>query len=164
MSSVIKKGDLGAVDEVLGWDPRGDAEEYNMLEKAQEAFSRIKKELSSQKKCLKEEKQRYDELYRMQETYIKKLHAAEKENKHLLKENEELNNQVEAYKEVLETRREHAFKADERYFDLCEENKRLREALERISIGMDVRPFDATAAQVEGYFRGFAEAALKKGG
>jgi predicted nuclease with TOPRIM domain len=82
----------------------------------------------------------------------------------LLKENEELNNQVEAYKEVLETRREHAFKADERYFDLCEENKRLREALERISIGMDVRPFDASAAQVEGYFRGFAEATLKKGG
>lgn len=47
MSSVIKKGDLGAVDEVLGWDPRGDDEEYDMLEKAQEAFSRIKKELSS---------------------------------------------------------------------------------------------------------------------
>jgi myosin heavy subunit len=83
MSSVIKKGDLGAVDEVLGWDPRGDDEEYDMLEKAQEAFSRIKKELSSQKKCIKEEKQRYDELYRMHETYIKKLHAAEEENKRL---------------------------------------------------------------------------------
>jgi DNA repair ATPase RecN len=122
MSSVIKKGDLGEVDEVLGWDPRGDEEEYDMLEKANKAFSRIKKELSSQKKSIKEEKQRYDELYRMHETYIKKLHAAE------------------------------------------EENKRLWEALERISIGMDVRPFDASAAQVEGYFRGFAEAALKKGG
>lgn len=36
--------------------------------------------------------------------------------------------------------------------------------IKRISIGMDVRPFDATAAQVEGYFRGIAEAALKKGG
>lgn len=83
MSSVIKKGDLGAVDEVLGWDPRGDAEEYDMLEKAQEAFSRIKKELSSQKKSLKEEKQRYDELFRMTESYIKRLHAAEEENKRL---------------------------------------------------------------------------------
>lgn len=122
MSSVIKKGDLGAVDEVLGWDPRGDDEEYDMLEKAQEAFFRIKKELSSQKKSLKEEKQKYDELFRMTESYIKRLHTAE------------------------------------------EENKRLREALERISIGMDVRPFDASAAQVEGYFRGFAEATLKKGG
>jgi hypothetical protein len=122
MSSVIKKGDLGAVDEVLGWDPRGDDEEYDMLEKAQEAFFRIKKELSSQKKSLKEEKQRYDELFRMTESYIKRLHTAE------------------------------------------EEKKRLWEALERISIGMDVRPFDATAAQVEGYFRGFAEATLKKGG
>jgi cob(I)alamin adenosyltransferase len=120
MSSVIKKGDLGAVDEVLGWDPRGDDEEYDMLEKAQEAFFRIKKELSSQKKSLKEEKQKYDELFRMTESYIKRLHTAE------------------------------------------EEKKRLCEALERISIGMDVR--HASAAQVEGYFRGFAEATLKKGG
>lgn len=53
------------------------------------------------------------------ETYIKKLHAAE------------------------------------------EENKRLRAALERISIGMDIRPFNATASSVEGYFRGIAEATLK---
>jgi len=83
MSSVIKKGDLGAVDEVLGWDPRGDDEEYDMMEKAQEAFSRIKKELSSQKKSLKEEKQKYDELFRMTESYIKRLHTAEEENKRL---------------------------------------------------------------------------------
>jgi nitrogen fixation/metabolism regulation signal transduction histidine kinase len=83
MISVIKKGDLGAVDEVLGWDPRGDDEEYDMLEKAQEAFSRIKKELSSQKKSLKEEKQKYDELFRMTESYIKRLHTAEEENKRL---------------------------------------------------------------------------------
>lgn len=83
MTTFIKKGDLGEVDEVLGWDPRGDEEEYDMLEKANKAFSRIKKELSSQKKSIKEEKQRYDELYRMQETYIKKLHAAEEENKRL---------------------------------------------------------------------------------
>ena len=79
----------------------------------------LKKERLTLRKSLKEEKQRYDELYRMQETYIKKLHAAE------------------------------------------EENKRLRAALERISIGMDVRPFDASAAQVEGYFRGIAAANLK---
>jgi len=122
MSSVIKKGDLGAVDEVLGWDPRGDDEEYDMLEKAQEAFSRIKKELSSQKKSLKEEKQKYDELSRIANGYINSLHAAE------------------------------------------EENRRLRAVLYRISIGMDVRSFDATAAQVEGCFRGIAEAALKNGG
>ena len=119
MTTFIKKGDLGEVDEVLGWDPRGDEEEYDMLEKANKAFSRIKKELSSQKKSIKEEKQRYDELYRMHETYIKKLHATE------------------------------------------EENKRLRAALERISIGMDIRPFNATASSVEGYFRGIAEATLK---
>ena len=65
-------------------------------------------------------KQKYDELFRMLESYIKRLHTAE------------------------------------------EENKRLREVLERISIGVDVRPFDATAVQVEGYFRGLAEAALKR--
>lgn len=108
MSSVIKKGDLGAVDEVLGWDPRGDDEEYDMMEKAQEAFSRIKKELSSQKKSLKEEKQRYDELFR--------------------------------------------------------ENKRLREALQMISNGMDISDHDPLKEQIVGYFRGIAEAALKNGG
>jgi hypothetical protein len=73
-------------------------------------------------KTEKELQQKYDELFRMTESYIKRLHAAE------------------------------------------EEKKRLWEALERISIGMDVRPFDASAAQVEGYFRGFAEATLKKDG
>jgi hypothetical protein len=79
----------------------------------------------------------------------------------LLKENEELNNQVEAYKEVLETRREHAFKADERYFDLCEENKRLKDALQMIAKGMDINPPDPLREQVVGYFRGIAEATLK---
>lgn len=43
----------------------------------------LKKERLTLRKSLKEEKQRYDELYRMQETYIKKLHAAEEENKRL---------------------------------------------------------------------------------
>ena len=79
----------------------------------------LKKERLTLRKSVKEKKQRYDELYRMHETYIKKLHAAE------------------------------------------EENKRLRAALERISIGMDIRPFNATASSVEGYFRGIAEATLK---
>lgn len=43
----------------------------------------LKKERLTLRKSLKEEKQRYDELYRMHETYIKKLHAAEEENKRL---------------------------------------------------------------------------------
>jgi hypothetical protein len=43
----------------------------------------LKKERLTLRKSVKEEKQRYDELYRMQETYIKKLHAAEEENKRL---------------------------------------------------------------------------------
>ena len=43
----------------------------------------LKKERLTLRKSVKEEKQRYDELYRMHETYIKKLHAAEKENKRL---------------------------------------------------------------------------------
>jgi hypothetical protein len=73
----MKKGDLSAVDEVLGWDPRGDAEEYELMEKAQEAFSRIKRELSAQRKSAKEWEQKYNELMRMQETYIKRLHALE---------------------------------------------------------------------------------------
>lgn len=82
----------------------------------------------------------------------------------LLKENEELNNQVEAYKEILETRREHSFKADERYNELWEENKRLREALQMISNGMDISDHDPLKEQIVGYFRGIAEAALKNGG
>ena len=43
----------------------------------------LKKERLTLRKSVKEEKQRYDELYRMHETYIKKLHAAEEENKRL---------------------------------------------------------------------------------
>ena len=31
---VTKPGDIGAVDEVLGWDPRGTSEEYEYVEKA----------------------------------------------------------------------------------------------------------------------------------
>ena len=43
----------------------------------------LKKERLTLRKSVKEEKQRYDELYRMHETYIKKLHTAEEENKRL---------------------------------------------------------------------------------
>jgi len=82
----------------------------------------------------------------------------------LLTENENLQNQVEAYKEILETRREHAFKADERYNELWEENKRLREALQMISNGMDISDHDPLKEQIVGYFRGIAEAALKNAG
>lgn len=72
-----KPGDIGAVDEVLGWDPRGDAEEYELLEKAQEAFSRIKRELRELRKSRKESVEKYDELFRMTEGYIKRLHKVE---------------------------------------------------------------------------------------
>lgn len=77
----MKKGDLGAVDEVLGWDPRGDAEEYELMELAQKAFGRIKRELSAQRKSVKVWEQKYSELMRVQETYIKRLHALEAEEK-----------------------------------------------------------------------------------
>jgi polysaccharide pyruvyl transferase WcaK-like protein len=76
---VTKPGDIGAVDEVLGWDPRGTSEEYEYVEKAQEAFSRIKKELSALRAANKQEKQKYAELSRMNEGYVKHLHAAERE-------------------------------------------------------------------------------------
>ena len=82
----------------------------------------------------------------------------------LLTENENLQNQVEAYKEILETRREHEARADERYSELKEENKRLREALQMISNGMDISDHDPLKEQIVGYFRGIAEAALKNGG
>ena len=74
----MKKGDLCAVEEVLGWDPRGTDEEYELLEHAQKAFGSIKRELSAQRKSAKEWEQKYNELMRMQETYIKRLHALEK--------------------------------------------------------------------------------------
>lgn len=67
----------------------------------------------------------------------------------------------EAYKQVLETRREHETKADERYYELCEENKRLRGALESIAKGMVIVPSNKQAEGVVGYFVGFAEAVLK---
>lgn len=51
----MKKGDLGAVDEALGWDPRGAAVAAN----AQKAFGRIKRELSAQRKSAKEWEQKY---------------------------------------------------------------------------------------------------------
>lgn len=79
----------------------------------------------------------------------------------LLKENEELNNQIKAYQEVLETRRDHEAKADERYSDLKQENKRLKEALESITNGMEINPPNSQVESVVGYFAGFAEAALK---
>jgi predicted nuclease with TOPRIM domain len=78
-----------------------------------------------------------------------------------LKENEELNNQIQAYQEVLETRRDHEARADERYYDLKQENKRLRETLESIAKGMEINPPNSQAESVVGYFMGFAEAALK---
>jgi exosome complex RNA-binding protein Csl4 len=83
---VIKPGDIGAVDEVLGWDPQGNvhhdllqAGHYEYVKKAQEAFSRIKKELSALRAANKQEKQKYAELSRMNEGYVKHLHAAERE-------------------------------------------------------------------------------------
>ena len=86
--------------------------------KAIEAFNRLQEEL----KVSKNSKQRYDELFRMTESYIKRLHTAE------------------------------------------EENKRLREALQMISNGMDISDHDPLKEQIVGYFRGIAEAALKTGG
>ncbi len=83
--------------------------------KAIEAFNRLQEEL-------KVSKQKYDELFRMTESYIKRLHTAE------------------------------------------EENKRLREALQMISNGMDISDHDPLKEQIVGYFRGIAEAALKNGG
>jgi hypothetical protein len=56
----MNRGDISAVEEVLGWDPRGDAEEYEAVEKAREAFSRIKRELNSQRKSAKEWREKYD--------------------------------------------------------------------------------------------------------
>lgn len=79
----------------------------------------------------------------------------------LREENESLNNQIEAYKQVLETRREHEARADERYYELCEENKHLRGALESISKGMVIVPPNEQVEGVVGYFVGFAEAVLK---
>lgn len=78
---------------------------------------------------------------------------------------EEHNNQIKAYKEILETRREHEARADERFSDFKEENKRLKEALHKIA--------DCDCPLVEnesGYTtelpecRRIAEAALKNGG
>ena len=54
----MNRGDISAVEKVLGWDPRGDAEKYEAVE-AQEAFSRIKKELNSQRKSAKEWREKY---------------------------------------------------------------------------------------------------------
>ncbi len=53
----------------------------------------LKKERLTLRKSLKEEKQRYNELYRMQKTYIEKLHAAEEEIK-LLKEEKEKDDEL----------------------------------------------------------------------
>jgi predicted RNase H-like nuclease (RuvC/YqgF family) len=50
---------------------------------AAEAIEPLKKERTVLRKSLKEEKQRYEELYRITESYIKRLHASEKENKRL---------------------------------------------------------------------------------
>lgn len=79
----------------------------------------------------------------------------------LERENKSLNDQIKAYKEVLETRREHEARSDERYYDLREENKRLREALESIAKGMTINPPNEQIEGVVGYFMGFAQAVLK---
>jgi hypothetical protein len=50
---------------------------------AAEAIDPLKKERTVLRKSVKEEKQRYDELFRMTESYIKRLHTAEEENKRL---------------------------------------------------------------------------------
>ena len=50
---------------------------------AEEAIDPLKKERTVLRKSLKEEKQKYDELFRMTESYIKRLHTAEEENKRL---------------------------------------------------------------------------------
>ena len=81
---MLKKGDIGCVEDVLGWDLGSSEEESKMMEDAQNAFYRIKKELAEQKKAAKEWKQKYEELARINESYLDKLHAAEKENEELL--------------------------------------------------------------------------------
>lgn len=53
----MKRGDIGSVDEILGWDCRGDDEEYECMDKARQAFDRIKlelRELRKQNKMLRE--------------------------------------------------------------------------------------------------------------
>ena len=50
---------------------------------AAEAIVPLKKERTVLRKSVKEEKQKYDELFRMTESYIKRLHTAEEENKRL---------------------------------------------------------------------------------
>jgi hypothetical protein len=70
---VIHRGDISAVEEVLGWDPRGDAEKYEAVKKAQKAFSRIKKELNSIKKELNSQRnsaKEWREKYAFQEVAI----------------------------------------------------------------------------------------------
>lgn len=69
----MKKGDISTIAEALSWDPRG-----AVRASAQKAFGNIRRELSAQRKSAKEWEQKYNELMRMQETYIKRLHALEK--------------------------------------------------------------------------------------
>ena len=64
---------------------------------------------------------------------------------------------------ICEVIKNHEARADERYSELKEANKRLREALQMISNGMDISDHDPLKEQIVGYFRGIAEAALKKG-
>ena len=52
---------------------------------AAEAIDPLKKERTVLRKSLKEQKQRYKELSQMTETYIKRLHATEEDNKRLRK-------------------------------------------------------------------------------
>ena len=69
----MKKEDINTVYEALNWDPRGAA----VAARARRAFGRIERELSAQCKSTKVWEQKYNELMRMQETYIKRLHALE---------------------------------------------------------------------------------------
>ena len=50
---------------------------------AAEAIDPLKKERTVLRKSVKEEKQKYDELFRMTESYIKRLSSAEEEKKRL---------------------------------------------------------------------------------
>lgn len=69
----MKFGDLDLVQEALNCDQRGAA----VASRARGAFGRIKREITAQRKSAKEWEQKYNELMRMHETYIKRLHTLE---------------------------------------------------------------------------------------
>lgn len=71
---VTKPGDISTIVEAISWDSRGGRQA-----RAQKAFGNIRREFSALRKSVKEWEQKYSELMRMQETYVKQLHAAERE-------------------------------------------------------------------------------------